>query len=70
MGHRRQGDAEPLQYSSPAGSRPGVRMPGARRTHTTASGSASPPEGVGLPLDVWAGTQLLHPSPHTQIPFW
>ena len=29
-------------------------------------GSASPPEGVGLSLDVCAGTQLLHPpTPHT-----
>ena len=36
-------------------------------------GSASPPEGVGLSLDVCAGTQLLHTPPphtHTQIPFW
>ena len=58
-GHRQKGDAEPLQPLFSC--REQARGSNARR-HSGPTrprqGSASPPEGVGLSLDVCAGTQL------------
>ena len=63
-GHRQKGDAEPLQPLFSC--REQARGSNARR-HSGPTrprqGSASPPEGVGLSLDVCAGTQLPPPAP-------
>lgn len=63
-GHRQKGDAEPLQplfsCREQAG---GSNARGHSGPTRPRQGSASPPEGVGLSLDVCAGTQLPPPAP-------
>lgn len=64
MGHRQQGDEEPLKPFSWC--RDQVRGSNARGhigLTRPRQGSTSPPEGVSLSLDVCAGTQLPRAAP-------